>query len=305
MSDVLIEQAPVNALKLWRSSGRVERCHFERTGHTALVSGNSIAGIDISHNVIRDAGNNGVVVWRDAAGIDGAIVSNNNISAVRTDGGGSGQNGNGINVFRAGNVVVATNTLHDCAYSAVRCNSASNAQVVANNCHEIVEVALYAEFSFEGAVIANNIVDGAGSGVVVTNFKEGGRLATVQGNIIRNLVRHEHEVVDKRGVGIAVEADTIVNANTIEGAPTAGISIGWGQWLRQVAVNGNLIRDAGVGIAVSANGKSGSVLITGNVIGAVRHGGIRLADFDKLIGPELDDASTKASPAVVRGNLIS
>ena len=75
--------------------------------------------------------------------------------------------------------------------------------------------------------------------------------------------------------------------------------------MRQVAVNGNLIRDAGVGIAVSANGKSGSVLITGNVIGAVRHGGIRLADFDKLIGPELDDASTKASPAVVRGNLIS
>ena len=37
-------------------------------------------------------------------------------------------------------------------------------------------------------VIANNIVDGAALGVSVTNFDEGGRLAVVQGNLIRNLV---------------------------------------------------------------------------------------------------------------------
>ena len=81
----------------------------------------------------------------------------------------------------------------DCAFSAVRCNSASNAQIIANNCRKIGEVALYAEFSFEGAVIANNLVDEAATGIEVTNFKEGGRLATVQGNIIRNLFRREHE----------------------------------------------------------------------------------------------------------------
>ncbi len=50
------------------------------------------------------------------------------------------------------------------------------------------EVALYAEFGFEGAVIANNTVDGAAIGVSVTNFNEGGRLAVVQGNLIRNLL---------------------------------------------------------------------------------------------------------------------
>ena len=40
---------------------------------------------------------------------------------------------------------------------------------------------------FEGAMIANNIVDTAAMGVSVTNFNEGGRLAVVQGNVIRNL----------------------------------------------------------------------------------------------------------------------
>lgn len=305
MSDVVFDRAPVNALKLWRSSGRVNHCRFERIGHTAIVSGNAVSGLDISHNTIRDAGNNGIVVWRDAIGPDGTIVSNNNISDVRSVSGGSGQNGNGINVFRSGNVIVATNTVHNCTYSAVRCNSASNAQIIGNNCRQAGEVALYAEFSFEGAVIANNIVDGAASGVVVTNSNKGGRLATVQGNLIRNLVRREHEPVDKRGVGIAVEADTVVNGNTIEGAPTAGIVVGWGPWLRQVTVTANLIRDAEVGITVSAKGQAGAALISNNVISSVRQGGIRLADYDKLVGPELKNAGTVSSPAVVQGNLIS
>ena len=36
-------------------------------------------------------------------------------------------------------------------------------------------------------MIANNLVDKAATGVSVTNFNEGGRLAVVQGNLIRNL----------------------------------------------------------------------------------------------------------------------
>ena len=36
--------------------------------------------------------------------------------------------------------------------------------------------------------MANNIVDGAALGVSVTNFDKGGRLAVVQGNLIRKHV---------------------------------------------------------------------------------------------------------------------
>ena len=73
------------------------------------------------------------------------------------------------------------------------------------------EVALYAEFGFEGAIIADNSVDGAAIGVSVTNFNEGGRLAVVQGNIIRNLKPQRPagtDPGDSAGVGISVEADT-------------------------------------------------------------------------------------------------
>ena len=88
-----------------------------------------------------------------------------------------------MNVFRAANVLVQGNRISDCAFSAVRANSASNCQIIANRCTRIGEVALYAEFAFEGALIANNLVDGAAMGISVTNFMpEGGRLAVVQGN---------------------------------------------------------------------------------------------------------------------------
>ena len=63
----------------------------------------------------------------------------------------------------------------------------SNIQIIGNNCAALDEVAIYSEFGFEGAVIADNVIDGAETGISVTNFNEGGRLATVRGNIVRNL----------------------------------------------------------------------------------------------------------------------
>ncbi len=146
------------------------------------------AGLLIARNTIFDAGNNGIQVWRSDAGDDGTIVSDNRIEAIDNRAGGSGQYGNAINVFRAGNVMVRGNRIKDCAFTAVRGNAASNIQIEGNSIVTAREVAIYAEFGFEGAVIANNTVDGAAIGVSVTNFKEGGRLAVVQGNLIRNLL---------------------------------------------------------------------------------------------------------------------
>jgi uncharacterized secreted repeat protein (TIGR03808 family) len=304
LANVSIRNAPSSAVRLWRSSGSIEHCRFEHIGHTAVVSGDA-AGLSISNNRITHAGNNGIVVWRQTAGPDSTSVTNNHIAHVRADADGSGQNGNAINAFRAGNVLISNNVISHCAYSAVRCNAASNAQVIANNCHTIGEVALYAEFGFEGAVIASNVVDGAATGIEVTNFREGGRLASVQGNLIRNLVRREHEPVDKRGVGIAVEADTVVNANTIENAATAGILIGWGKWLRHVSATGNLVRDAAVGIAVSVQGKPETSLIANNIISGARNGAVRLIDHDKIVGEPLQNGAGNNSPAILNGNLMS
>ena len=304
VGDVSFDAAPRHAVKLWRCSGRIHLCRFDKIGDTAINSGNADS-LEITRNRISDAGNNGIVVWRDEPGPDGTTVTHNHIDNVRSDAGGSGQNGNAINAFRAGNVIIMGNVIADCAYSAVRCNAASNAQIIANNCRGIGEVALYAEFAFEGAVIANNIVDGAATGIEVTNFKEGGRLATVQGNVIRNLFRREHEPVDKRGIAISVEADTVVSANTIENAATSGVSIGWGKWMRHVAATGNIIRNADIGIAVSALGPPGTVLLSNNIVAASRNGAVRLMDHNTPIGRPLEHANGASSPAILSGNLIS
>jgi putative cofactor-binding repeat protein len=129
-------------------------------------------------------------------------------------------------------------------------------------------------FSFEGAIIANNLVDKAATGVSVTNFNEGGRLAVVQGNLIHNLFLRKYG--ESYGVGIAVEADSVVTGNVIEGSAAAyGILIGWGRYLRDVSVTDNLIRNAMIGIGVSIDPAAGTALITNNLITGAKDGAIR------------------------------
>jgi uncharacterized secreted repeat protein (TIGR03808 family) len=159
--------------------------------------------------------------------------------------------------------------------------------MVANSCTRLGEVALYAEFGFEGALISSNLVDTAATGISVTNFNEGGRLAVVQGNLIRNLFRREHEKEDKRGEGIGVEADAAVTGNTIEGAPTAGIAIGFGRYMRDVTATGNLIRNSLVGITIASDPAARACFIAGNMISGARDGAIRASDHGRLFGPDL------------------
>src|SRR5207237_9894243 len=141
-----------------------------------------------SRNTIAGNKEKGIEILRTTIGDDGTLVADNRIEEIKAGPGGSGQYGNAINAFRAGNVIVRGNRIKNCDYSAVRGNSASNIQIVNNSVSDVREVALYSEFSFEGAVIAGNTVDGAAFGVSVCNFNEGGRIAVVQGNIIRNLL---------------------------------------------------------------------------------------------------------------------
>ena len=122
------------------------------------------------------------------------------------------------------------------------------------------EVGIYSEFSFEGAMIAINIVDGAATGICVVNFNDGGRVAVVNGNIVRNLTGVGPYPPDPPGfgVGIAIEADTSATGNVIDGAPRFGMLLGWGPFLRDVAATGNVIRRAPVGVAVSVVEGTGS-----------------------------------------------
>ncbi|HEX6843412.1 MAG TPA: TIGR03808 family TAT-translocated repetitive protein, partial [Stellaceae bacterium] len=263
--DCTLGNANGNGIVLEGCDGIVENNIIATIADTALFSTDG-RGVTMRGNTIRGAGNGGIRVWQSKGRHDGGIVTGNTIEDIASQGGGTGENGNGVNVFRASGVVVSNNIIRRCAFSAVRGNAVSALQVVGNQCAAIAEVALYAEFGFEGAVISANTVDGAALGVVTTNFNEGGRLATVQGNIIRNLKPTRPQGgPDAAGVGVAVEADAAVTGNVIEDAPTAGISVGAGKYQRDVTVTGNVVRRAGRGIEVSVASGAGHVAVTGNM----------------------------------------
>jgi uncharacterized secreted repeat protein (TIGR03808 family) len=248
--------------------GEVSGNTLTDTADAAIFSTNG-AVLLIARNSISGAGNNGILIFREAPGNDGTMVIDNRIGNISNRSGGSGQYGNAVNVFRAGNVIVRGNRISHCAFSAVRGNAASNIHIEGNSISDVGEVALYAEFGFEGAIISGNSVDGAAIGVSVTNFNDGGRLAVVQGNIIRNLKPQRPagtDPADSAGVGISVEADTAVTGNVIENAPLAGIMLGWGRYLRDVAATGNVVRKADIGIAVSVAPGSATTLVAENVI---------------------------------------
>lgn len=282
-----------NGVTLRRCAGKITDCAFSDIAGTGVFSIDA-KGVEISHNHVTGCGDNGIQVWRTNKGEDATLILHNRVERIRADSGGTGQNGNGIAVFRAGSVLVQGNRINDCAFSAIRANAAANIQMIANSCARLGEVALYAEFGFDGAVIANNLVDRAAAGISITNFADhGGRLAIAQGNLIRNM-SFKKDSKDKRGFGISVEADAIVSGNVIEDAPAIGIGVGWGASLRDVTVTGNVIRKARIGIGISVDPKAGYGLVTNNMIAGASDGAIRAMDHHIALGPDLTKSSSES-----------
>jgi uncharacterized secreted repeat protein (TIGR03808 family) len=291
----------------------LEGIEGEVTGNTISAADAAIFSLDaraltISRNIVRGAGNNGILVWRSQSGDDGTLVIDNRIEDIANKAGGSGQYGNAINVFRADNVIVRGNRIRNAAFSAVRGNAASNLQVLGNTCTSLGEVGLYAEFGFEGAVIANNIVDGAALGVSVTNFNKGGRLAIVQGNLIRNLAAKRPAGTDPddgAGIGIGVEADTVVSGNIVENAPSTGIAAGWGRYLRDIAITSNVVRGADYGITVSVAPGAGAAVIADNLIAEARRGAIVGMEWKKPVTGDLAKAgAARYAQLSIDGNRV-
>ena len=271
---------------------------------TAIVSFDA-KGLIVSRNTIARTRDNGIEILRTSLGDDGTLVADNRIMDIKAGPGGSGQYGNAINAFRAGNVIVRNNVIRNCDYSAVRGNSASNIQITGNSVTDVREVALYSEFSFEGAVIANNTVDGAAFGVSVCNFNEGGRIAVVQGNIIRNLLPKRPIGTapdDDAGIGIYVEADSSVTGNVIENAPSFGIVAGWGKYLRDVAITGNVIRKAFAGIGVSVVPGAGAALVNNNMISETPRGAVVGLDHARIVTTDLSVDGTQRYAQLLIGN---
>lgn len=306
IADCTVRASGRHGIRLAAVGGDVTGSTIIDAADMAVLSSDA-AGLAITGNSIAGAGNGGIVIIRSERGPDGTLVADNRIEDTGNRDGGTGQVGNAINAFRGGDVIVRGNVIRRCAFSGVRGNSASNIQIIGNIVHDAGEVALYSEFSFEGAIIAHNIVDGAQTGLSVANFNEGGRLAAVQGNIFRNLApRMPDPPADAlMGIGIYVEADTAVSGNVVENARAAGIAIGWGPYLRDVAVTGNVVRRAPIAVAVSVVPGAGAALIATNVLSDFVRGAIVGMDHARPVTGELaGDGARRYAHLSITGNRV-
>lgn len=307
ITDCEIANSGASGIWLENCDGAINNNALMKIALTGIVSFDAL-GLAITQNTIIDTNNNGIEILRTSMGDDGTLVTGNRIENIRAGRGGSGQYGNAINAFRAGNVVVSGNRIKDCDFSAVRGNSASNIHITGNSVSGVREVALYSEFAFEGAIIANNTVDGAAIGVSVCNFNEGGRLCTVQGNIIRNMLPKRPKGTDPRdlaGVGIYVEADSAVTGNVVEKCPNFGIVAGWGRYMRDVAISGNVVRDSAIGIGVSTVTGAGVAALSGNMISGATRGAIVGLDHEKIATKDLTlEPNARVAQIALSGNVV-
>ncbi|MEP3671793.1 MAG: TIGR03808 family TAT-translocated repetitive protein, partial [Hyphomicrobiales bacterium] len=96
----------LHGLDMTGAGGTVSGCYFHSIRDTAIFSKQS-TGMTITDNSISECGNGGILVHRFTLGDDGSVVSNNRIENIKSTNGGTGQWGNGINIYQAHNVMVS------------------------------------------------------------------------------------------------------------------------------------------------------------------------------------------------------
>ncbi len=294
-----------NGIAAMTSAVTVEDCDFEGAAAAAIHSQNG-QGLMIRGNRIHLCGNAGIRIWRDEDGADGTIISGNRIGKIDWTDGGNGQNGNGISIYKADDVIVSDNVIEDCAFSAVRVNEGKNTQIRGNTCLRSGEVAIFSEFGFSGSAIEGNIVDTAATGISITNLDSGGHLATCMGNIVRNITPKSKTNPDTVPVGIYAEADTVVANNTIDNVPGYGIVAGYGPFVRNIVVTGNVLTavDTGIGVSVVQEQSPGPVRVSGNIIGAGAGHGVVGMEWEKVVSNDFVRDAAKYPNVTVGENTV-
>lgn len=308
ISDLVIEDCEISGSRL--SGLSLQSCRAtlrrNRISNAAEYAVLAVDGVEsaITDSEIRNCGNGGILVHRSTKGSDRTMVTGNRISRIRADYGGTGPFGNGINLYRADDVLVSGNHIADTAFTAIRANAASNVQITSNHCLNSGETAIYSEFGFEGALVSGNVVDGGANGISVVNFDQGGRLGVISNNIVRNIRDTGPYVHDSVGFGygIAAEADVVISANVVERVARFGLLAGWGAYLRNVLVTGNIVREAQTGMAVSVVEEAGQAIITNNIFERTPRGAIIGYRWHDAATAELVSGSTAHKHLTIEGN---
>jgi uncharacterized secreted repeat protein (TIGR03808 family) len=303
LADCSFSGGKANGVVIHDAAAEIDACDFLGHGLAAIFSLDS-RGLTVSGNRVAGCGNGGILVWGSSASRRGSsTVIGNSISGIGATNGGNGQNGNGISVFRCDDVLIANNRIADCAFTAIHLNATNNVVVSGNLCRNSGEVAILSEFAFSGSVIADNVVDGAVRGISVTSMEQSGRVATITGNVVRNIHAASEENRDSRPIGIYAEAETTITGNTVYAVAGTGIRAGDGAFQNNVVIADNVVSAASTGIGVSVVDKAGPVSIANNTVTARDHGIVGMA-WETVVSDDLTRDAARYPNVSLSGNRV-
>ena len=179
--------------------------------------------------------------------------SGNRVERIAARNGGTGQNGNGINVFRADNVMVVEQRRQRLRLLG---DPRQQRQQPADRSQHLLA------HRRDRASMPNSPSKAPSSTPTSSTARPTASRSSISTRAAAwpSARQHRAQSVDQGplpadapgfGVGITVEADTAVTGNVVENAPLYGLQIGWGPYMRNVVATGNVIRKAGTGIAVT------------------------------------------------------
>jgi len=93
-----------------------------------------------------------------------------------------------------------------------------------------------------------------------------------------------------------------VTGNVVENAPAIGIVAGWGKYMRDIAITGNVVRKAFAGIGVTVTAGAGSALVNNNMISETPRGAVVGLDHARAITADLSADGAQRYAQIVVGN---
>ena len=265
LDGVRISDSPAHGVGIFDSPAVLLDCEISTCAFYGVLI-DSQEMVTVERSTIMDIGNNGIRVERAKKEWCQVRIAGNKISRIRADWGGEGPNGNGVSVWRAHGVMVEGNRIEQCRFSAMRTAEGDACHMINNQCTDLGETAIYMEFGASGAIVQGNRIERTGyQGIALTNWNFGGRHGICSGNFLKDIGT----------VAITVEAQSIVQANIIEGADR-GIIVGTGPYQDDVLIVGNMILDTNDrkrlenGILVSSDIGAGAAQVSNNHIKGAR-----------------------------------
>lgn len=286
--DCQVVNSPGIGVYVYQAQARVEGCYVG-SHSVGLMSEDS--RVFVRRNAFAALANNGVVIWRTDIGGDSSEVVGNTINGVDTKAGGTGQNGNGVLVFKASAVTIADNRIFSPKFSGVRCNGATQVVIEGNSIWNARETGVFIEapgfgIDTHGAIVSNNHIDTTATGIAVANANLYGdgvaHSVVIEGNRISNLrittiSDPGYSPPQVGGVGITAETDCVISGNIVDTAQAIGIMVGTNNATKDICVTGNLISSSVIGVGVSylaVNGSVGDVVVSGNIVRGATNGAI-------------------------------